>query len=192
MNIILLGFKASGKSTLGRALAQTLGRDFLDTDTLAEEIHAARHPGETLTCRAISRAYGLERLRELEAEAARRLRDEARKAVIATGGGIVLGAETMRALSNLGPRVFLDAPLPLLEQRLRTADSPLFAEKSVAELYRERRPLYLRYATLLFPVEKDTDPLLLAARLAEKLGETLNYFSEGALPPDPRKGPEAP
>ncbi|MCL1889213.1 MAG: hypothetical protein FWF99_01745 [Desulfovibrionaceae bacterium] len=173
MNIILLGFKASGKSTLGRALARILGRNFLDTDILTEDLHATEHPGKRLNCRNISRVHGMKALRDLETRAIQGLRSAAFKGdeIIATGGGIILREENMKILNSMGPRVFLDTSLPLLEERLRGHDSPLFAEKNVTELHRERYPLYMRFSDLRLPIARNLPPEELSGQLIELLQE---------------------
>ncbi|MCL1915694.1 MAG: hypothetical protein FWG17_03160 [Desulfovibrionaceae bacterium] len=173
MNIILLGFKASGKSTLGRTLAQILGRKFLDTDILAEDLYATEHPGKHPDFRSISRAHGMKALRDLEARVIQGLRSAAFRGdeIIATGGGIILREKNMEILGSLGPRVFLDTSMPLLEERLRGQDSPLFADKSVAELHWERYPLYLRFSDLRLPIARNLPPEELSWQLLDLLQE---------------------
>ncbi len=131
-SIVLVGMPGSGKSTLGRLLAEKLGRPFVDTD---EQIVARAG----ISIPEIFRSRGEARFRDLESEA---VRDVCRTggAVVATGGGAVLRRENVDAMKQNGAVVFLDRPLSAL---LPTDDRPLAndAEK-IRRLYAERLPVY--------------------------------------------------
>lgn len=154
-NLVLVGFKASGKSTTGRALAALTGMTFVDTDRLLESVFA--ESGEApLSCREIYARRGPDFLRELESEVLRRAA-ALQRSVVATGGGIVLCPENRPLLRRAGVCIFLDVSLPVLEERLKNVKSPLFAEKSVAEVHKERLPLYMETAHIrLTPAPGDT------------------------------------
>ena len=132
-NIVLIGMPCSGKTTIGRMLAERLNRRLIDTD---DEI--ANRAGMPVA--EIFRLHGEPRFRELEAQA---VRDSARIAdgrIISTGGGAILRRDNVAALRHTGLLVFLDRPLAdLLPTEDRpTADS---AEK-LKTLHRARYRLY--------------------------------------------------
>ena len=131
-NIVLIGMPGSGKTTVGRLLAEKMGRELIDTD---EEI--ARTFGMPVT--RIFDEQGEAAFREAESRAVARA---ARKTgcVIATGGGVILRSENLRRLRQNGRLYFLDRPLELL---LPTEDRPLArTADAMRQRYEER---YLRY-----------------------------------------------
>ena len=168
MNIVLVGFKSCGKSSVGARLASLGGGVFLDVDTLVEDL-ACRLQGVRLSCRELYSRFGDSFFRDREAEALRTL-PRLENAVIATGGGVVLRADNIPLLRAAGLCVFLDVPLPLLEGRLRgQADSPLFRERGIAAVYGERRPLYLAAAHLRFCAQGDETADSLARALIRRI-----------------------
>ncbi|MDR2826305.1 MAG: shikimate kinase, partial [Deltaproteobacteria bacterium] len=88
MNIVLIGFKSSGKSTIGAILAQLAGMSFIDTDSLVESLFDER-ASIYLSCRGIYQKFGADYMRALEAEALKTIED-LDNCVVATGGGVVL------------------------------------------------------------------------------------------------------
>ncbi len=154
MNIILIGFTACGKSAVGARLAEMTGRQFVDTDRIVEELYLRRY-GEALSCRELYARHGAQLLRDLETEALKTL-SGLTDAVIATGGGVVLREENVALLRQAGQCVFMDVPMEVLSKRLeRRTSSRLFSDKSAAETYAERRPLYLAAATVHHPVKEE-------------------------------------
>ena len=131
-NIVLIGMPGSGKTTIGRVLADKLGKDFVDTDeAIVNEV------GVEIS--EIFSEQGEKHFRDLESEIIRRESPYVGK-VIATGGGSVLRKENVDRLRMNGVIVFLDRPL---EELLPYADRPLSdnAEK-MKMLYEERMPIY--------------------------------------------------
>ena len=131
-NVVLIGMPASGKTTIGKALAERLGRRFVDLD---DEI--VRHAGRPIP--QIFAEQGETAFRDLESAVTREIAAET-GLVIATGGGCVLREENVRALRMNGKLLFLDRQL---DQLLPTADRPTAnsAEK-IRALYAQRLPLY--------------------------------------------------
>lgn len=141
-NIILVGMPAAGKSTLGVLLAKQLGYDYLDTD-----IHIQRREGQTL--QAIIDGRGPEEFRRIEERVLLAL--DCRAHVIAPGGSAVYSERAMRHLKKNGVVIHLDLDPPRLIRRLdnlETRGIVMGPGQSIADLYAERRPLYLRYADL--------------------------------------------
>jgi shikimate kinase len=163
MNIILIGFKSSGKSTTGSILAQLSGKSFIDTDSLVESLFDER-ANIYLSCRGIYQKFGAAYMRALETDALKAVA-ELDNFVVATGGGIVLQEENMPLLRKTGLIVFLDVPLAVLEKRLSGSTSPLFKDKSVPQLYAERHPLYTAAAALRYAVEEGAEPREVARSL---------------------------
>lgn len=140
--IVLIGFMATGKSTVGRLCAQRLGRPFLDLDRVIEE--TAR-----MTVARIFQTQGEPAFRRLEAEALARALDT-RGAVIATGGGAACREENLTLMLSRGFVVTLSAPPSEVLKRvgarsgrplLDGSDDPMTA---AAKLLSEREPFYAR------------------------------------------------
>jgi shikimate kinase len=108
--IFLVGFMASGKSTVGRALAKALGWRLLDTDDLVEE-------REQRSIERIFAESGETVFRRIEAEVLRSLID-VRRAVVATGGGLFLNRSSRRWMIEHGRTVWLDVPLEAARRRV--------------------------------------------------------------------------
>ena len=133
-NVILSGMPGSGKSTVGKYLAKTLNRKFIDTD---EEI--VRQTGKEIT--EIFAEIGSEGFRKIEAEVIARVSSENQGAVIATGGGAILRDDNVRALKRGGKIYFLNRPI---EDIVPTADRPLALDRAALEArFRERYARYL-------------------------------------------------
>jgi shikimate kinase len=173
MNIVLIGFKSSGKSTIGAILAQLAGMSFIDTDSLVESLFDEQ-ASSYLSCRGIYQKFGAAFMRELEAEALKTLVD-LDNFVIATGGGVVLQAENVSLLHNTGLTVFLDVPLAVLQSRLADSSSPLFKDKSIAQVYAERYPLYVGAAKIQYPADVEINPQEQAVSLYSSI---LDYISK--------------
>ena len=138
-NIVLSGMPGSGKSTVGRLLAQKTGRRFVDLDW---EI-AARL---TVSPAEMIRDRGEEAFRDAEAAVLGEVLTGLSGAVLALGGGTVLRAENVRRIRQTGKIYFLDRPLSAL---IPTADRPLSATREALERrYAERIDCYRGTADL--------------------------------------------
>jgi shikimate kinase len=138
--IVLVGFMGTGKTEVGRRLARALRRPFVDLDGLVEARAGKDIP-------AIFADEGEARFRALEREAVR----EAvcmPEAVIATGGGALLDAESRRLLLEAGLVVRLDAPPDVIVDRIGTAgERPLLAGLDRAGRIAKVRALLAERAT---------------------------------------------
>ena len=145
-NIFLVGMMGAGKTTLGKALAQRLRREFIDTDRILVE----RTGVAVATVFEIEGEEGFRRRESgVLAELARR-----EDCVIATGGGMVLAEENRRVMRSAGTVVYLRARLENLWERTRhDATRPLLATPdprgTLAALLGEREPLYRDAAHLI-------------------------------------------
>ncbi|MDN5346852.1 MAG: shikimate kinase [Clostridia bacterium] len=145
-SIILIGFMGTGKTIVGRLLAERLGREFIDTDELVEEAMGLSIP-------LIFRRYGESRFRAEEKAAVARA--TARQgAVIATGGGAVLDPENVARLKEAGVIIWLQAtPEAIFERTGRGEGRPLLEGRHsvevIAGLLERRMPYYQQAADLI-------------------------------------------
>lgn len=131
-NIVLTGMPASGKSTIGKAVAKKLKRDFYDIDSMVEE-----QAGMTIS--DMFEKYGERYFRDRERTVAAQLASKS-GAVIATGGGTVIEEENARRLKMNGILLFLDRDPKLLRP---TADRPTaFDREQMMKRYDERYDIY--------------------------------------------------
>ena len=138
--IYLVGFMASGKSTIGRLLAHRLGWSFFDTD---DEIES----GEKTTIADIFDSRGEAEFRRIETEILRqhtRWIERGRAAVLALGGGAFAQTENRRLLADHGLTIWLDCPLDTVSRRIAKASHrPLARDpEKLAGLYEARREAY--------------------------------------------------
>jgi shikimate kinase len=139
-NIILIGMPAVGKSTVGVLLAKQLRMGFMDTDLLIQT-------GENRYLRDIIAAQGNAGFFAVEERYLLKL--AARGYVIATGGSAVYSPAAMNHLEILGTIVYLQISPIQLDKRLAdiTDRGVVHAPgETITDLYRQRTPLYERYA----------------------------------------------
>ena len=129
-NIILIGMPGCGKSTIGRLLAEKLGRPLADADE--ELVKRAGMPIPQYMER-----FGEEGFRKLEAEV---LADLGKQSglILATGGGCVTRPENYRSLHQNGTIIWLKRELT----KLPTHGRPISRKEGVETLYEKRKPLY--------------------------------------------------
>ncbi len=130
-NVFLIGMPSSGKSSVGRKLAELTGMPFEDTDaTLVEKF------GEPIA--DFIRKNGEKAFRDAESKVIAKAAEKT-GSITATGGGAVLREENIRKMKKNGITVFLDRDLFLLTA---TSDRPLSSTKEALErLYNERFPI---------------------------------------------------
>lgn len=131
-NIVLIGMPASGKSTVGKIIAEKLGRKFVDTDDIITERIG-------ISIKDFFEQKGETAFREIESTVISEISKE-NSLVIATGGGAVLKKENLSSLRYNGKLYFIDRPL---ENLIPTESRPLSADKeSIAKRYNERYSIY--------------------------------------------------
>ncbi|GAA2360431.1 shikimate kinase [Nonomuraea africana] len=147
--VVLIGPPGSGKTTLGRLLAQRLGLTFRDTDADVEAVAG----------KAVSEIFiedGEERFRELEHEAVRVALAE-HDGVLSLGGGAILHEKTQELLDG-HPVVYLEVGLADAVQRVGLGSArPLLVlnpRSRLKKLMDERRPIYERLAVLRVVTDK--------------------------------------
>jgi shikimate kinase len=163
MNIVLIGFMATGKSTLGKALAKRLNWEYLDTDKLIEQKAGCSIP-------RIFAEKGESYFRQLEASVAKELAS-AEKKVIATGGGFPLNPENIHQLRPSSLIVCLTAAPEVIYQRAaRDTNRPLLQVEDplakIKQLLAERASCYAN-ADLAIDTSLWDPEVLIADILAE-------------------------
>ncbi|UCE53546.1 MAG: shikimate kinase [Desulfobacterales bacterium] len=143
MNIFLIGYRCTGKTTVGQSIALMTGRPFVDSDTLVIEAS-----GQSI--KKIIDTEGWAAFRCKERSVMRRICSKDRQ-VVATGGGIVLCADNVEAMKNTGIIIWLRAAAQTIEQRIlrdqNTGDlRPALTNKGlvaeIEEMLLKRSPYY--------------------------------------------------
>lgn len=151
MNVFIVGPMGSGKTTVGKLLAQDLGLDFKDADQELE-----KRTGADINW--IYDVEGEEGLRRREAEIIEEL-TQLTSTVVATGGGAASLPENRQLLSSRGTVVYLRTPISLQYERTRFSDArPLLRDgdrkEILTRLQEERDPLYREIADLVVDTER--------------------------------------
>ncbi len=150
--IYLAGFMGSGKSTVGKALAEQLGWSFLDLD---EEIERA----QGVTIREIFENQGEEKFREIESAALSRVVDlvsRGQPKIVALGGGAFQREENRQLLSDHGVSIWLDCPFDVVSERVAGYEHrPLALDADrFRKLFDDRRE---HYAKADYAIETGTE-----------------------------------
>jgi len=133
MKLYLIGMMGSGKTTLGKALADKLNYQFIDMDVYIEN-------EVKMSINEIFSIHGEAWFREYEKKV---LNDffKMDNLVIATGGGVIKNKENKKLMD--GKCIYLSVPLKELEDRLQNDNTrPLLKTRSVKDILLERIPLY--------------------------------------------------
>lgn len=179
-NLTLIGMPGSGKSTVGRLLAERLGWAFLDVD-----LHMEHLAGRKLW--QIVEAEGFEGLARLEQEANATLTRD--RTVIAPGGSVIYFEPAMRNLRSLGPVIYLDVPAAILERRagdLKQRATMIRPGMTLGELLVEREPLYRRWADLVMDCGEQAAEAV-AQAVAERLLQGLRHGASRSHPASRRQ-----
>jgi shikimate kinase len=134
-NIILCGFKGSGKTTFGKKLAQELRYAFIDTDYLISD-----------DCRCFYEKVGEKAFRLAERKAILPL-EGIQKTVVATGAGAVLDPESVVLFKKMGCIIYLKEDKEILKKRLLANPYPACfpgkdLEREFEEMYAQRKSIY--------------------------------------------------
>ena len=160
-NLVLIGMPGSGKSTLGRRIADRLGYHFIETDSLIEQ-------EAKLKLQDVVNLRGLQYFRALEERVLCNLKCE--NSVISTGGSAVYSSAAMQALGAIGTRIYLYVSLASMLQRVDNQNNRGLAKLprlSLQELYQERRRLYPQAADLILDNNRGVTELNLDRMIAK-------------------------
>ena len=173
MNIVLIGYRCTGKTSVGKALAEPLGKAFVDTDVYIEE--KANRPISDMVAKE-----GWDFFREKEREAIREI-TSSEDLMIAAGGGAVLNIENVANLKRNGVVILLETTNETILKRMRadekteqqrpslTGKDPLEEIEEVLEI---RRPYYQQ--AMDFSVDTTSKSIeQVVDEIIEKLGPDL-------------------
>jgi len=154
-NIVLIGFMGTGKSTVGKHLAQSLAWDFVDTDYEIGEV-------TSMSVSEIFRRHGETRFRSEESIVVARLSQQERL-VIATGGGTVLNPLNWNALAQNGIVIALHASLEAILDRIgHKNDRPLLKgpREAIEKLWSDRQACYAQADYIVDTSQKSIDEVV--------------------------------
>ncbi len=174
MNVLLIGPRAAGKTTIGRLLASRLNRTFVDLDDLA----LAKFPAQSI--REVWAIHGEDEWRIAESQSLTGALQKDNQ-VVALGGGapmipVVRAALHEARTTNSAIVVYLKCPVEVLRQRLQSdsGDRPSLTGSNVVDevskVLRLREPVYLELADLVHE-SRSGSPQVAAELLAEMVGE---------------------
>ncbi len=167
--IVLIGYRATGKTSLARVLAERLGWDWIDADVEIE-----RRVGKSIA--RIFAEDGEPAFRDFEAEVMQDLLARQRL-VIASGGGAPMRPETRQAMQKSGRVVWLKASPETIHQRMNTDPTtgtrrPALTDQGgleeIRQLLARREPIYRQTATIEVDTERN-DIAALAAEILQRL-----------------------
>ena len=151
MNIVLIGMRGSGKTTVAKLLSRKLSREYLELDEmLVEELG--------LSIPTIVKRHGWEYFRNKESEIAKKVAKRQDK-IVSAGGGVVLKSENIEALKRNGILIYLKASVKTLLQRIGNDPNrpPLIDKKTrkeeVEELLISRKKLYEQAADMIIATD---------------------------------------
>jgi shikimate kinase len=139
-NIVLIGMAGSGKSEIGKGLAERIARNFIDTDRYIEKVMK----------KPISRIFkekGEEGFLKIEMNCILDLK--LNNDVVSTGGSAVLNSGIMKYLKRDGILVYLHCNYDTIEKRVKNPEQRTvvgISEMSLKEIYNYRLPLYRKYS----------------------------------------------
>lgn len=158
-NIILIGMPGCGKSTIGQALADTLGMEFVDSDSQIEADAGCTIP-------EIFQTKGESEFRRLETAALTKLAKRS-SYVIATGGGCVTRPENLPILRQNGIILWIKRDISTLP----TDGRPLSQSTPLEEMHRIRQPLYRSFADMT--VENSDSVKSVVAQIIKQLEDAI-------------------
>lgn len=153
--LILIGMMGSGKSTVGKCLAERVNYKFLDMDETIENIQG-------LKIKDIFELKGESYFRQQEEELLFKLSDKTHM-VISTGGGIVINPINTLRMKEMGIVVFLKGSEPELKKRLagETENRPMLKQMAIESILKVRSPLYEQTAQLIVDIDgKSVDEIV--------------------------------
>lgn len=149
-NIVLIGMPGAGKSTVGVLLAKAMNYEFLDTDILIQKENGIK-------LFEIINEKGLDEFLRIENDVLARI--DADKTVIATGGSAIFGQEAMEHLREIGHIVYIRLSCEEIIRRvnnIKTRGIAMKKGKTMEDVYKERVPLYEKYADIIVDGENTT------------------------------------
>lgn len=150
-NIVLIGMPGSGKTTIGKLLANKLDYTFIDSDQLIVEKGGK-------TPRQVVEEKGREFFLNIQDEVILAIKQN--HFVLATGGGIVHSDLAMNYLKAIGFIIYLNTKYEIIEKRMDASRKLVRTKGTLLDLYNERSHLYNKYADVILDCDS-SDPQLL-------------------------------
>ena len=153
-NVTFIGMAGCGKSTIGRALSQNLGIDFIDTDLLIEDKFKA-------SLEEIKKNHGYKFVRNAEEETILSLNNHIK--IISTGGSAVYSEKSMLHLSSFSEIIYINTPLDVIKHRIGQGQQRGLAApegSTIDEIYQEREPLYRKWANTTLDGQESVENLI--------------------------------
>lgn len=150
-HLLLVGYRGSGKSSVGRQIGEILGLSNIDSDDWIE-----KEAGKSI--REIFTEFGEQYFRDLEAKAIEQIVQLPIAAIVSLGGGVVLRESNRRLIAVHGRTVWLKASANLIAERLandlstaerRPALTQLTNFDEIVSLLEVREPLYQSVANFI-------------------------------------------
>jgi shikimate kinase len=172
MNLFLTGYRCSGKTTIGKTIAEAIDWSFVDADVIL-----VRESGRPI--KEIVAAEGWEAFRRMERSTLKQICTEDRQ-VVATGGGVVLDTDNVKAMKTNGMVVWLGASAGTIQKRMQQDKNtenfrPALTDKGRIEeiqgMLLKRNPYYESASD--FYIGTDDLPVSeITKRIIEKLNES--------------------
>lgn len=153
-NVTFIGMAGCGKSTIGKALSQNLGIDFIDTDLLIEDKFKA-------SLEEIKKNHGYKFVRNAEEETILSLNNHIK--IISTGGSAVYSEKSMLHLSSFSEIIYINTPLDVIKHRIGQGQQRGLAApegSTIDEIYQEREPLYRKWANTTLDGQESVESLI--------------------------------
>ena len=169
LNLFLIGYRCTGKSSVGRSLAEELSRSFVDTDSLLVA-------QQRMSIKEIVGAHGWEGFRQMEHLILKKV-CTLHGQVVATGGGIVLNDDNVILMQKSGKIIWLRAKLETIKTRmLQDKDTQAFRPalalndsiSEIEETLQSREPLYQKAMDFLVDTD-DRDIRAITGIIVEKI-----------------------
>lgn len=173
MNLFLIGYRCTGKTTIGKAIAAALDWSFVDSD-----LHVVKDSGKSI--QEIIAGQGWEAFRRLECAAIKQICKKDHQ-VVATGGGAVIDKANVRAMKTGGPVIWLGATPETIQKRMlldKNSESfrPALTEKGrieeIEELLVKRNPYYESASDFLIHTD-DVPVAEIAGQIIQKIKDTI-------------------
>jgi shikimate kinase len=188
MNLYLIGYRCTGKTTVGRSLAERLGWPLVDTDRMIVDTAG-------MSIDRMVAAYGWSFFRQRESEVLSRLAAGGRQ-VVATGGGIVLDERNRQTMKTTGKVVWLTAGEKCIRKRMLADaatgdDRPPLTDSGLLEeietVQADRKPLEESAADLTIATDR-----VRIEEICDRIVEALNPTTLTSKEPSPCPVPSEP
>ena len=145
-HIVIIGFMGSGKTRVGKRMAQEYGLPFIDVDRVVTK-------KMNLTISEIFQRFGEPYYRALETLVIKELTNDKERKVISLGSGLPIQEQNQKYLKDLGTIIYLKGSLETLKKRLEAgSNNPLLEgddrEDKIKKLLKQRDPVYAKYADI--------------------------------------------